>query len=156
MEVFAVQFGMEKLILIGLGVLFIIEQIFYLFLGSYPYRFGILLKTITISDLSIHIQDKERKRPDRLAIKKNGNRKETYLRYRYPTTIIGPLIFVGQIKDNKNKIMIRIGPISAISILCLITVAIISNGFYGFLNVLIIIALIAWFYLRFYNMIRSI
>lgn len=156
MEALYTQFGIGTLILIVIGALFIIEQIFYCFLGSYPYRFGILLKTIAISGLSISIQGKERKCTDRLAIKRNDRKKETYVRSRYPLTIIGPLLFVGQIKDNENKLMIRIGPISAIFILSLIAIPIISNGFYGFLNILILIALIVWLYLRFYNMIQSI
>jgi hypothetical protein len=151
MELFDIHFGIEKLILIGLGALFIIEQIFYWFLGSYPYRIGILLKTVTISGPSTPIQNREIRRTDRLAIKKNGRKKETYVRYRYPLSILGPLVFVGQIKDNDNKLMIRIGPISAIFILALVAVAIIDSGFYGFLDILVLITLIVWLYLRFYN-----
>ncbi len=156
MELFNTQFSISTLTLIVIGALFIIEQIFYRFLGSYPYRFGLLLKTITIYDLSISIQEKERKCINRLALKRNDSKKETYVRYRYPPTIIGPLLFVGQIKENEGKIMIRIGPISAIFILFLIILSIISNGFYGFLNVLIIVVPIVWLYLRFCSMIRSI
>ena len=156
MEILDTQLGIDKLILIGIGSLFIIEQIFYRFLGSYPYRFGILLKTLSISGLVIFIQSKKKKRTDRLAIKRNDRKKETYIRYKYPFAVIGPLLFVGQIKDKENKIRIRIGPISAIFILSLLSVPIISDGSYGLINVLIIIFLIVWFYIRFYNAIQSI
>ena len=151
------KIGTEKLIFIGIGVFFIIEQVFYWFLGSYPYRYGILLKTIAISNLSIPIQCKAKKHADRFLIKANDRKNEIYVRYRYPTAIIGPLIFVGQIKYNEtNKLIIRIGPISAIFILYLITFPLFSDGLYGFLNTFIIIALIVWFYFRFYNVIQSI
>ena len=154
MDILDTQLGIDKLILIGVGSLFIIEQIIYRFLGSYPYRFGILLKTLSISGLSIFNQSKKRKPIDRLAIKRNDKKKETYVRYKYPFAVIGPLLFVGQIKDNENKVMIRIGPVSAIFILSLFAVSISFDGFYGFLNVLILIALIVWFYIRFYNAIQ--
>lgn len=150
------QIEIEKLIFIGIGVLFIIEQIFYWFLGSYPYRYGILLKRIAIVGLAISLQCEERKHSDRLAIKKNDRRKEIYIRYRYPTAIIGPLIFVGQIYYNENILMIRIGPISAIFVLSLVVFPMISGGFYGFLNSFIIIAMVVWFYRRFYNVAQSI
>lgn len=151
------KIGIDKLIFIGIGALFIIEQIFYWFLGSYPYRYGILLKTIAISNFSITIKRKDRKHADRLLIKANDRKSEIYVRYRYPTAIIGPLIFVGQIKYNEtNKLIIRIGPISAIFILYLITFFLFSDGLYGFINTFIIIALIVWFYFRFYNVIQSI
>jgi hypothetical protein len=156
MEILEMQIGIEKLIFVGIGALFIIEQIFYWFLGSYIYRYGILLKRIAIVGLAISLQCKERKHPVRLAIKKNDIRKEIYIRYRYPTAIIGPIIFVGQINYIENKLMIRIGPISAIFILSLVAFSLISGGFYGFLNCLIILSIVVWFYLRFYNLIQSI
>jgi hypothetical protein len=156
MEVLEMQIEIEKLIFIGIGVLFIIEQIFYWFLGSYPYRYGILLKRIAIVGLAISLQCEEKNHSDRLAIKKNDSRKEIYIRYRYPTAIVGPLLFVGQIYYNENRLMIRIGPISAIFVLSLVVFPMISGGFYGFLNSLIIITMVVWFYRRFYNVIQSI
>ena len=150
------QIGIEKLIFIGIGVLFVIEQIFYWFLGSYPYRYGILIKRIAIVGHAIFLKCEEKKHSDRLAIKKNYRRKEIYIRYRYPTAIVGPLIFVGQINYNENKLMIRMGPISAIFVSSLVAFPIFSGGFYGLLNSLIILAIVVWLYLRFYNVIQSI
>ncbi len=147
------RLGIEIWLLIVIGVLFIIEQFFYLALGSYPYRVGIVIKTITIPDFSTVIQRKENNLKNRLAIKKNNKKQETYVRYKYPPTIIGPLLFIGQIKE--NKLMIRIGPISAIFILSLIAVPILFYGLNGLLNVLVLIALIFWLYYRFYTLIPS-
>jgi hypothetical protein len=153
MKLFDVQIGMENLIFIGIGILFFIEQIIYWFLGSYPYRYGILLRTIDIPNSSV-IQRKEKISVDRLAIKKNDKKMEAYVRYKYPPATIGPLIFVGQFKYNEDKLKIRIGYITAIFILYLITFSIISEGLYGCLNGFIMIILTIWFYFRLKNEVQ--
>ncbi|MGI6387437.1 MAG: hypothetical protein ACOX2W_10000 [Desulfomonilia bacterium] len=156
MRMLATQLDVEKIILIGIGVLFIIEQILYWFLGSYPYRYGITIKRIDTYDTSFSIESKgEMKDIEHLAIKRDDRRREIYIRNKYPAMTIGPLIFVGQVKNDERKLIIRIGPISALFILYIVVSPIIHGGFWELMNTILLIIVVSCFYMRFYNKVKG-
>lgn len=143
-------------IFFGFAILFLIEQVFYWFLGSYPYRLGLLIKKISIPDLSMSDWDLMRQERGSLSIKVNNMRKEVYLRYKYPFGIFGPLLFVGQIDYNNSDILkIRVGPLSAIFILYVLISPLFSGNFHQLINSFIIALIVGWFYLRLLTGYRS-
>lgn len=148
------ELGMEDMFFMGLVLLFVIEQFFYWFLGSYLYRYGILIKTVSVPIKEISSWYSAKQKPGRLAVKINKERKEIYLHYKYPIAIVGPLLFVGQIKYNGSGVLkIRVGPLSTVFILSLIISLLLSGApyLYRFINFSLIAALIVWFYFRFFK-----
>lgn len=143
---------MAEKILIALTILFIFEQIFYWFLGSYPYRYGILIRKIPVSNEEISNLVSSKLKHDKLTVKTNKNREEIYLRYRYPIPIIGPLLFVGQLEYKNSRILkLRIGFLSALFVLYLLLYPLFLKtlNLYRLMNSFIIILIVVWFYFRF-------
>lgn len=103
-----------ELIFIGLAFLFLFEQIFYLSLGSYPYRYGILVRTYSVPTVEYTALHNDNERYRRISIKIDKKRREIYIRYKHHIGG-GPRLFIGQIQSNKiNKLKVRVGPLSAI------------------------------------------
>ena len=145
-------FGLEIIdyLFIALAFLFVFEQIFYHFLGSYPYRHGILIKTLPVLVSHTSSWAKDRERSGRLAIKINELRNEIYIRYKYPILMVGPLLFIGQIQKNDGaKLKIRIGPLSAIFMSFLTILPLVQGEINRSMNSLALVAIIVWFYIRF-------
>ncbi len=143
---------LTNLLFAGTFVLFLLEQVFYWFLGSYPYRYGISFNTISnqLNETSSWLIAK--KMCKGMAIRVNEKNKDIYLRYKYPTGVIGPLLFLGQIKNcDYNILIIRIGPFSAIFIVYLFIDLLVSFRAQSLFNFLVIVAVIVWLYFRFLN-----
>jgi hypothetical protein len=143
---------LTKLFFAGTFVLFLLEQVFYWFLGSYPYRYGISFKSISnqLHETSSWLIAK--KMCKGMAIRVNEKSKDIYLRYKYPTGVIGPVLFVGQIKNcDRNVLIIRIGPFSAIFLAYLFIDLLVSFRVQSLFNFLVIVAVIVWLYFRFLN-----
>ncbi len=108
--------------------LYLVEQIFYLILGSYPYRYGFVIKTNKISDFDLSCRALIQNEIGSLSIKAQPRKDEIYLRYKYPFMAIGPLLFIAQLKkiDTGGTLQIRVGPLSGLFVLFLIAYPFIS------------------------------
>lgn len=150
-------------IFIVLALCFLFEQIFYWFLGTYPYRYGLVVKTISLSAFDINHWESMKGKISTLKIKTQFGKSEIYLRYKYPPLVLGPLLFIGQIKeiDSHGKLYIKIGPLSAIFVLFLLSYPFISSEFFAnpmsqLLNIFILGVIIIYFYYRFLNLVKGI
>ena len=147
----------SELIFHSLILLTVIEQVFYLFTGSYIYRYGVSVKKMPIIDQNI-IQRLTTKplEQSNLSVKTNEKKKEIYLRYRYPFGVWGPLLFVGQIKMRKpNTMQVRVGIFTGILALFLLfsPVFVSDYSLYHFLNSMIFLVIITFFLIRFQRLI---
>lgn len=138
-------------------ILVLIEQILYFCFYKYPYRYGILVKTISMPNLGSLFFCKEKStKYKNLIIKKDDQNSELYVHYRYPFGILGPLFFVGQMqKDRSNELKIRVGYIFFILILTIAVLSFSNKDLIGFIRPLLIVLLVIWFYRRFQNAIKK-
>ena len=131
--------------ILGLVALFFLEQIFYWLMFVYPYRYGILIRTISIPQLEISFWLSTR--PRNLSVKIDRTSGYIYLRYRYSFGAFGPLLFVGCIScRGPDKLKIRVGIFSTAIIMWLIISQLLEGEFIG---PALITLLVAWFYIRF-------
>ncbi|MEZ4524628.1 MAG: hypothetical protein R2941_01740 [Desulfobacterales bacterium] len=106
--------------------LIIIEQPFYWLKGSYVYRYGILVNRLNLNEIPWHILKQSHRK---LSLKSDNNYKEIYLHNKYQAASLGFLIFVAQIQYNKEiKMNIRIGPLTALFLILLMSSLIIKGG----------------------------
>ena len=95
--------------------LFLVEQIFYYVMGSYPYRYGIPIKREVLSSASNLVKTSENIEITSLAMKVNTVRAEMYFRERNFFGSIRPLFFLGQVTlEGGGTALIRIGPLTGI------------------------------------------
>jgi hypothetical protein len=123
-------------------------------IGSYPYRYGFVLKKISLPSAVTFLNTLESRKRSSLAMKINKSRSEIYLRDRYPFGTLGPILFVGQITlDNGGTTLIRIGPLSATFLLYIVLYSILSGKDLSFdiVNIACIFGFIYWLYMRFYR-----
>jgi hypothetical protein len=129
--------------------LFLLEQIMNYFLGSFPYRFGFVVRKIALPNAKQFIET-DRQAIDSLSTKSNKSKSEMYLRYRYRFGTAGPILFIGQITlDNGGTTYIRTGVFSSLLILYVFLHSILTakDPFFSILNIACIIGAIMIFYL---------
>ena len=132
-----------------LGALFLAEQIIYYFMMAYPYRYGIRLHTLNVSNLDARSNKQITTKKIPLIIKTINNSSEIYLRHKYPPLVAGPLLFVAEIKTEPEHIaVVRIGYATALFILYLMLGFLLEEGFYGLMNTIWVAGLVVWFYLQ--------
>ncbi len=139
-------------------VILAIDQIFYWFTGSYIYRYGIIVKTMQLRTFDKAIWKLVKKTRTGLAIRISKRKNEVYIRYRYPIAVLGPLLFVGQIRyPSGSKLFIRVSPVSGLLIAFALGYALFLGDFLKFINALLVIALILYmFYIRLFRKISKI
>jgi hypothetical protein len=140
---------MQNLLFSILLSLFLLEQIFNYILGSFPYRYGIVVKKIALPNAK-HVFAIDQRRMVSLATKVNKARSEMYLRYRYRFGTIGPILFIGQITlNNGGTTYIRTGVFSSILLLYIVlhSILAVKETFFSILNFGCIIGAIMIFYL---------
>jgi hypothetical protein len=143
-------------ILVILSFLFLIEQLFYRKSGSYVYRYGLLVRRIPVTNDQKSSWRNEMGKYKRTSIKIDTQSEELYLRYKYSSLIVGPLLFIGQIQYNgENYLNLRIGLATTIFIIFLALYPIISGPatFNAIFNSFILIGLVCWLYFRFLSSI---
>lgn len=148
---------MNTLLIVILAA-FLIEQTFCFFLGSYPYRYGILIKKVTLPVADLASWKYGQERCHGLKFKISEERKEVYCRYRYQYGAGGPFIFIGQVKSSSpGTLLIRMGPCAVFLLLSVSLFSILrmiqSGGFYGLLNVLAVAGAVLFFY---FQLIKSV
>lgn len=151
-------------IFIFLGVSFFIEQIFCWVYGSYPYRHGFIIKTVTLPDIGVSDFVSMVSKVKKIGVKKNPKRNEAYVRYKYPALTAGPILFVGQIKSvgsSRTLLHIRIGPLAVAFVLFLVVYSFFSPDFkedptFQVMNILLLLVIVAFFYSRLWNPLRQI
>ncbi len=139
------------IIFYGLLILLIVEQIFCFFTGSYPYRYGVPVRTIHIPGLKAfsHCSPIMRQRGN-LRIIESRERKEVYIRYKYPfLTGGGPLFFLGQIRyDDPDKLRLRVGPVTAVFTLYYLIPLLLTGKPVAILLVFLIVAVLGTCFYR--------
>ncbi len=127
--------------------LFLLEQILNYFLGSFSYRFGIVVKKLALPNAKQLFEIDQR--IDSLTTKINKSKSEMYLRYRYRFGTAGPILFIGQITlDNGGTTYIRTGVFSSLllSYIVLHSILTAKDPFFSLLNIACIIGAIIIFY----------
>jgi hypothetical protein len=150
------SYSLYDIILICLSLLFLIEQIFYWRIGSYLYRFGLLVTSIQVSYDQISSWRNNSLRYCNIIIKDNSQKKEMYFNYKYPGLMIGPLLFVGQLKYKQGKYLnIRVGIIAAAYIVYLLIYPLFTLviNFNTVLNLLLLLLLVSWLY---FSLLKSL
>jgi hypothetical protein len=142
------DFFIQNPLLSALLCLFLFEQILNYFLGSFPYRYGIVVKKFALPNAKdlFTIDQKI----DSLTTKINKSKSEMYLRYRYRFGTAGPILFIGQITlDNGGTTYIRTGLFSSILLLYIVLHSMLSakDPLFSILNIGCIICAITMFYL---------
>lgn len=145
-------------VLIVMLAAFLIEQVFCFFLGSYPYRFGIVIRKITLPGSNVASWKYAHTKCSNLKLKVREEKKEVYYRYRYQFGIVGPFIFIGQMKfDIPGTLLIRIGPCAFLLLLSVSLFSIIrviqDGDFHGLLNMLAVAGAVLFFY---FHLVRNI
>ncbi len=150
-------------IFILLGLCFLIEQVFYWVKGSYPYRYGFVVRRISLSGLDIKYWDSIKSKIKGLDTKTSWDKAEVYLKYKYPPLMMGPLLFIGQIKgvDSQGVLYIRVGPLSAMFVLFLFIYPFLSSEFFvepmsKIMDILILVVIMAYLYFKLLNPINRI
>jgi hypothetical protein len=141
-------------ILMALASLFLLEQCFYWRLGSYPYRYGLVLRTWKINQVKISQLLSRWSLERKLVIRIHDGRREVYFRYRYPSLVIAPQFFAGQLSRGEGGVVrIRIGLISASLLAYLMVFPMASRGvdLFGILNSILVAGFIAWLWLLLVN-----
>lgn len=128
-------------------VFFVVEQVFYYVMGSYPYRYGVPIKKLPLQSASEVLETSERNVNTSLAVKVNADRSEMYFRDRNFFGTIGPLFFLGQISlDNGGNAVIRIGPLTGLFMAFLIL-----YSYKDIISGALIILFLIWMYSRFFR-----
>jgi hypothetical protein len=129
---------------------FALEQLAYIFLGSYPYRIGLRLRTDELPDAVSTKGSENLSVISGVKLKTSQNREEAYLRPTYPMLTWGPILFSCQIVTSKTSTVItRIGPASAVLVCYMFILSVVHDGVWGFLNGLCLVAFVAWLYITF-------
>ena len=131
--------------------LFLIEQILMYIKGSYPYRYGIVIRKMAMPEARSLFNNPQSANIPSLAMKINTSRSELYLHYRYSFGTVGPLLFIGQITlENGGTARIRMGPLSALFLLYVILFLAISsmNPLVYSINIACIAIIIIFLYVR--------
>jgi len=132
--------------------LFIIEQIFYYFMGSYPYRYGFVITKLAFPSASEMMKTDNSQINCSLAIKVDSTKSEVYLHERHLFGAIGPLFFIGQITlDNGGTAFIKIGPLTGFFLLFLI-----FDSYKDMLSGVLIIIFLIFMYKRFFRNYKNI
>lgn len=128
-------------------LLFIVEQVLYYVMGSYPYRYGLPIKKLPLPSASEVLQISERNEITTLAVKVNTGRAEMYFRERNLFGTIGPLFFLVQITlDNGGTAVIRIGPLNG-----LFMAFIILSSYKNIISGALIALFLIWMYSRLFR-----
>ena len=145
------------------GLFALIEQVIYWFKGSYPYRHGFVVQTIFLSSFDIKYWASMERETKGLDVKTCFANNEVYLKYKYPPLIMGPLLFIGQIKGDASQgvLYIRVGQLSALFILFLLIYPLLSSEIFAdpifeLVNILLLVLLIAYSYFKLLNPIKRI
>jgi hypothetical protein len=139
-------------------VFLIIEQIFYRFLGSYPYAYGIPLRYISIRSINDVVKKLELRNHRKLKTKKSRYSNSYFLRYKYPFGTVGPLVFIGEIDLGSEKLIIKVGPATSLAIAGMLTGLFYirsSTPLIEVFNYLIILCLIYFLYRLLMNAIKK-
>jgi hypothetical protein len=150
---------MDVLLIIFLSA-FLVEHVFFLFLGSYPYRYGFPIKEITLPIHSIGSWENARKQYRNLKLKVNEQRKEIYCRYKYQFGTGGPYLFTGQVMfSSPHIVLIRMGPCSGLLVLYLIITSIldtVNNGeLVSLINVIAAFGIPLFFYFLLFKNLKQ-
>ncbi len=96
-------------------ILVLTEQVLYFFLNKYPCHYGLLVNRKYINNIKQLIPDTIGKvKYKNIVVRKESQKDDTFLRYKYSIFQGGPFLFVGQIKcDEENVVHIRIGYLTA-------------------------------------------
>ncbi len=143
------DFFIQNPLLSVLLSLVLLEQILNYFLGSFSYRFGIVVKKLALPNAK-QLFEIDQQRIDSLTTKINKSKSEMYLRYRYRFGTAGPILFIGQITlDNGGTTYIRTGIFSSLLLLYVVIHSILTakDPFFSILNIACIIGAIMIFYL---------
>lgn len=125
--------------------LFLIEQVFYYIMGSYPYRYGIPIRKLPLSSASELISKSERIEEKSLAMKVITGRSEMYFHDRNPFGVIAPQFFLGQVTlEGGGTAFIRIGPLTG-----LFMVFLVLASYKEVISGVLIVILLIWRYSRF-------
>lgn len=144
------DFVRENPFLSCLLVLFAFEQLAYLFVGSYVYRFGLRLQTEELADIKSIKDWKEQETTSGIKSGISPDRGEAYLRPRYPALTWGPILFSSQIITmNAGKVITRMGPASSALVIYLFAVSVLGDGGWGFINGIIVVVVVGWLYMTF-------
>jgi len=148
---------MNTLLIVILAA-FLIEQAFCFFLGSYPYRYGILIRKIALPVTDLASWKYGQEKCHGLKFKLSEEKKEVYCRYRYQYGTGGPFIFIGQVKSSTpGTLLIRMGPCAGLLLLSVSLFSILrmirGGGFYGLLNVFAVAGAVLFFY---FQLVRSV
>lgn len=141
---------MNILLIISL-VFVLIEQLFCLFLGSYPYRYGFLIKRIILPVNNVASwKDVQEKCPS-LKVRISEQQQEIYCRYKYQFGTSGPFLFTAQAKFSApGTLLIRLGPGSGLLLLILFINSVLQSvqgsGFYSLLNIAAVFGAALFFY----------
>lgn len=128
-------------------LLFVIEQVFYYVMGSYPYRYGVPVKKLPLPSATEILGTSERNEITSLAVKVSAGRAEMYFRDRNLFGTIGPLFFLGQITiDNGGTAVIRIGPLT-----CVFMVFLILSSYNDIISGALIVLFLIWMYYRLFR-----
>ena len=139
----------DNLVFISLAVLFCAEQLFCFYLGSYPYLYGLTVKKIFLKNLNANSLVSKK-----LKIKKNKINNISYIHYKYPFGVFGPLIFIGIVKNiDKNIAEIKIGPLSLVFFAYIAVETVFLGNLMGFFNLIILGMLVLYIY---YNFVREV
>jgi hypothetical protein len=157
------KLNLLDILFIVLCLCFLIEQVYYFVLGSYPYRYGFIVKTIFLPRFDINYWDSIKNKIKTMRIKACLDKNEVYMKYKYPSLVIGPSLFIGQIRSNNSGAIlhIKIGPISALFVLFLfiypfLSYDILEDTMFQMMNILILIGVIVYFYFRLSNSINGL
>lgn len=128
-------------------VFFVVEQVFYYVMGSYPYRYGVPIKILPLQSASEVLETSERNVNTSLAVKVNADRSEMCFRDRNFFGTIGQLFFLGQISlDNGGNAVIRIGPLTGLFMAFLIL-----SSYKDIISGALIILFLIWMYSRLFR-----
>jgi hypothetical protein len=140
--------------------IFFLEQLVSVSLGSYPYRVGIPVGKVGISARDVASWSHWEMACTGLRTKTNERRRELYCRYRYPSGVGGPFVFVGQARaSDPGIVVIRMGPSAAV-LLAAITILSVQRvyfgeGLLGLINVLVVAGAAVFFYFSLARRIRE-
>jgi len=103
-EELVMKFSLAWILLVGL----LVEQLFYLFKSDYPYRYGIPIKKIRISnnDMDSFIN----RMRFHTGVYRHANGSDVFISYKYPLFALGIQLLVGQaIFGKRSELVIRVG-----------------------------------------------
>jgi len=107
--------------LIFFGLCCLSEQVFYCFKGSYPYRYGFVVRTISLSSFDIKYWASVEGKTKGLDIKASLTSDKVYLKYKYPPLTMGPWFFLDQIKGDGSQWVLLYQGWSVIRDVCLVS-----------------------------------